>query len=190
MRRWTFAFLGLLALSSSAFADDDALRRSISSKQTMLKRFEGQYQAALSAPEKAAEAEKLKQKMRLIESEIVLLQKKTPDAAAPASIPAEIIAPTEGSRRSFDELKGSEWPWLKPEDKKRFVDTTLGALEKNGITVLGDPAHYLEKVGRILEEEPSFENEYLADLVVFCVYDEEPQTREAIHKLRDASTLP
>jgi hypothetical protein len=170
-----FLTILLLAASGLSSAAPEDLARTVSANEKMIARFRGE----LSGADARKRAE-LEAKIKRLETQNSNLLRAVPPAA-----PA---APAGPARKAMEDLKGSDWPRLSESEKQRFVYTGIGGLERQGVFVMRPPQDYVEALGKILGGDAAMQDEYLEDLFVFCVYDAEPQTREAIERIRERST--
>ena len=166
----------------AASADD--LTRSVSANEKMITRFQKELSGADEAKKRS-----LQTKIASLEQQNkgLRIQLGRVPAAPQASAPTQGQTPGSDGyvRKSFDDMTGLDWEQMAPEDKQRFVYTAIGSLEQQGVFVSRTPQEYVEEMDRVLKTEPSLSSEYLDSLFVFCVYDNEPQTRPALSRIRD-----
>jgi hypothetical protein len=88
---------------------------------------------------------------------------------------------------TMEDLSGSDWIRMSLKEKQAFVYTGIGGLERQGVVIMKKPQYYIEALDKILKLDPDLGKEYLDSLFVFCVHESEPQTRDAIRRIREAS---
>jgi hypothetical protein len=88
----------------------------------------------------------------------------------------------------FEDLKGGDWGRMDLQQKREFVYTGIGALERQGVSLLKSPSYYIEALDKVLTIDPDLEKEYLDNLFVFCVHESEPHTRKALNEIRGAQS--
>lgn len=84
----------------------------------------------------------------------------------------------------MEELRGSDWAGLTREQKEFYVFTGYGGLEQQGVPLKQKPYYYVEALEKLLTIEPTLKGEYLDDLLLFCVNESEPETRDILKRLR------
>jgi hypothetical protein len=103
---------------------------------------------------------------------------------------ARVSAKEAPSVKMFEDLTGEDWARLSEQEKQRFVYTAIGALERRGVLIMRSPGEYLDAMEKLLLSDAELRREYLESLFVFCVYDGEPQTRDAIRLIRREASVP
>lgn len=83
----------------------------------------------------------------------------------------------------FEDLRGSDWLSMSSKDKETFIYMAIGGLEKEGVFIMKTPHDYIQAIDKLLALDSEYQKEYLDNLVVFCIYDSEPQTREKIKQI-------
>jgi hypothetical protein len=146
---------------------EDSLRK-LSANEKMIARFNGQLSSAKDEKEK----QKLRLKIQSLEQQNIFLRKP---------------AKTRSDTKALEELTGVDWKRLSMFEKQRFIYTAIGGLERQGVFITRTGHEYLEAMDKLLHVESSLWSEYLDNLFVFCVYDREPQTRDAIRRIRNES---
>ncbi|HXV18560.1 MAG TPA: hypothetical protein VD883_00605 [Candidatus Omnitrophota bacterium] len=94
-----------------------------------------------------------------------------------------VIARAEG----LDDLKGQDWIQMSLGQKQDFVYRGIGALERQGVSLLKSPSYYIEALDKVLKIDEGLREEYLDNLFVFCVHESEPHTRQALEKIRNSN---
>lgn len=84
----------------------------------------------------------------------------------------------------LEDLRGSDWARLTKEEKEFFVFSGYGGLEQQGVPLRQKPYYYIEALDKVLAADPSLGSEYLDDLLIFCVNESEPESREALKAAR------
>lgn len=88
---------------------------------------------------------------------------------------------------SLEDLRGRDWIKMPLDQKQTFIYTGIGGLERQGVFITKSPDFYIQVLDRIIAEDPELSEEFLDNLFVFCVHESEPQTQEAIKKIREQS---
>lgn len=88
----------------------------------------------------------------------------------------------------LEDLKGLDWTQMSLGQKQDFVYRGIGALERQGVSLLKSPSYYIEALDKVLTIDPDLKKEYLDNLFVFCVHESEPHTRKALNEIRGAQS--
>ncbi len=156
-------------------ATKDDVRRTVSANEKMITRFRKEIDMASDAHKRDGLLVKIE---NLEEQNRVLKGGPTPPATVAEPVPVK-------RSKELEDLTGDDWSRLSESERQRFIYTAIGGLERQGIFVTRAPHEYQEAIEKMLQSEPSLKREYLDNLLVFCVYDGEPQTREGIRRIRD-----
>jgi hypothetical protein len=170
-------FDGTIAQASSR---EDMLR-SVSANEKMIVRFQKELQSAPDGEKRHG----LLAKIALLEQQNrEFWSKLDPKAAASQAVPIAPASQTATGTKSMEDLTGEDWSRLSEPERQRFIYMAIGGLERQGVFIARPPLEYLGAMDKILRDEPALKQEYLDNLFVFCVYDGEPQTRDAISRIR------
>ncbi len=169
-------------------ADKDAMQRSITSNEAMIRKFQSQLD---QSPQDEQKKKSLSKKIAAlkIENDRILRSLNGTTIKNEVSDNKASERP-ERSEKSMDDLIGEDWMMLSQLQRERFVYTAIGGLERQGVFITRTPSDYITALDTLLENEPSMRQEFLDNIFVFCVYDGEPQTRDAIQKIRNENALP
>ncbi len=170
-----FSFQGVaFAAEASVAADADALKRSITSNQSMYKRFQSEYEALF-------ERQKSKQPSLIVVSQLEQLKNQMRVLARENEKALTLLSPEEpGSEES---LRGINWFSMPAAQKEQYVYATIGALEERGVFFMKPAAFYVESLEKRLREDVSLHDKFLDNLFVLVVFESETQARETLKRL-------
>ncbi len=113
---------------------------------------------------------------------------ETPKPVAAAKVqepPAETPKPVLVTKVQEPTAKmGADWVAMSPEEKEMYVFSATGALVRRDVFVMKSSYFYIQALDQTLEKNPSLKDQYLDDLFISSIYENEPHTRTAIDKIK------
>ncbi len=95
---------------------------------------------------------------------------------------AETVAPAQSQESGA--LKGINWIAMSREEKEMYVFSAMGALVKHDVVSMKPSYFYIDELDNALAKDPSKKDQYIDDLFISSIYQNEPDTRSSIDKIR------
>ena len=89
------------------------------------------------------------------------------------------------SASTKNDITGLEWLQLSISKRMEYIAYAMYVLTENGVELEGTPNDYYNVVDHRLKMRPSLYSSKIINLVASVVYEDEPQTREALDQYAD-----
>ena len=163
--------------------DIQTLKNSISANRSLLERFQREYdQESLEkcqAPCKTAE-DKLKN-LRIKITVLINENERFVSMISNSPFSSNI------SYENFKDLRTEDWLTMRREDKELYIFSAMGSLIQRDVLTMKPSYFYIKALDRLTANSSYFKNEKLDDLLILCVYKNEPDARKPIETFRKIS---
>ena len=168
-------FLLFAGIQNTWAMDMEGLRRTVSANQSVIKRFQKEYDILQERQKSEELPPESKARMQDLENKIHLLIRENERSMAELGVPE--------SDPGSEQLRYSVWLKMTRAEKEQYAYRALGVLENQGVFLMKPSEFYIETMDQKIAQDPTLAENFLDNMFLLNVFENEPQARETIKKM-------